>query len=151
MPPELELLPFPGDVPGAPLLPPRESDTAPYYEALDAGRLSLQRCSACRRRRYPIAPACPHCGAADHIWETVGGTGVVHSWVRYHRAFLPAFEPLVPYVVLSVELDAGPRMFGRLVDSGLTPRTGEPARMVLERWSDGCLVPAFRLGAAVSG
>jgi uncharacterized OB-fold protein len=151
MPPELEILTFPGEGPAAPLLPAREADTAPYYEALDGGRLALQKCDGCGRHRYPIAPACPHCCAAEHTWETVDGTGTIHGWVRYHRPFLSAFELLVPYIVLSVELDAGPRLFGRLVDADEPPRPGEPATMVLERWGDGCLVPAFRTGPAEVG
>ena len=142
MPPEPLIANFPGSGPAAALLPPVEADTAPYYEALGRGALALQHCEACGRARCPVAPACPYCGAAEHSWAEIDGRGAVHSWVRYHRAFLPAFESLVPYVVVSVELEAGPRMFGRLA-SAADPWIGMPVQAIVERWEDGGCVPAF--------
>jgi uncharacterized OB-fold protein len=142
MPPELEIHPSPVPGAAAPLLPAPAADTAPFQAGLREGRLLLQRCERCERVRYPLAPACPHCGGAEHRWEQFGGGGSVHSWVRYQRAFHAVFAPLVPYVVVSVELDAGPRMFGRLLGAA-EPRLGMPAQMIVERWEDGGCVPAF--------
>jgi uncharacterized OB-fold protein len=70
----------------------------------------------------------------------------VHSWIRYHRTYLPQFEPLLPYVVLCVTLVEGPRIFGRLVDAdrgGPDPSPGMPVEVVFERWPDGGVVHAF--------
>lgn len=145
MPAELETRPFPGPGAAAPLLPAPAADTAPFQAGLREGRLVLQRCERCERVRYPLLPACPHCGAAEHRWERFDGRGAVHSWARYHRAFHAAFAPLVPYFVVSVELEAGPRMFGRLLGDA-EPSLGMPARMIVERWEDGGCVPAFLVG-----
>jgi uncharacterized OB-fold protein len=142
MPAELSVQPFPGSGPAAALQPPRAGDTAGYYEGLERNVFCLQLCRSCARVRYPLAPACPYCACPEHSWAELDGRGTVHSWVRYHRAFAPAFEALVPYVVLSVQLDAGPRMFGRLASGGEAP-TGTPVEMILERWEDGGRVPAF--------
>jgi uncharacterized OB-fold protein len=142
MPAELEILAFPGHGPAAPLLPAPTADTEPFHAGLREGHLALQRCERCERARYPLAPVCPYCNAAEHRWEQLDGRGSVHSWVRYHRAFHAAFAPLLPYVVVSVELAAGPRMFGRLVGDG-EPSLGMPAQMIVERWEDGGCVPAF--------
>lgn len=143
MPPELlETRSFPGPEPVTPLLPAPAADTAQFQAGLREGRLLLQRCQSCRRARYPVAPACPYCGAAEHGWEQFDGRGAVHSWVRYQRAFHAAFAALVPYVVVSVELEAGPRMFGRQL-GGAEPELGMRARMIVERWQDGGCVPAF--------
>jgi uncharacterized OB-fold protein len=142
MPVELRTEPFPGVGPGAPLLPALAADTEPFHRGLGEGRLILQSCERCGHARYPLAPVCPYCSSVGHRWLQLDGCGTVHSWVRYHRAFHPAFASLVPYVVVSVELDAGPRMFGRLV-GGDSPRLGSPMKMHVERWEDGSCAPAF--------
>jgi uncharacterized protein len=142
MPAELRTESFPGVGPGAPLLPPLAADTKPFHRGLGEGRLILQSCEHCGRARYPLAPVCPYCGAVGHSWVPVEGRGTLHSWVRYRRAFHPAFAPLVPYVVVSVELEAGPRMFGRLVGED-SPRLGSQMKMLVERWEDGGCAPAF--------
>lgn len=140
---QLEQRDFPGAGDPARLLPPRTDDLAPFYDGLAGGRLVLQRCRQCGRFRYPLAPRCPYCGAADTGWEALSGHGRVHSWIRYRRSYLAEFEPLMPYVVLSVALAEGPRMFGRLCDAGLEPYIEMPVRAVLERCPGGQLIPAF--------
>jgi uncharacterized OB-fold protein len=149
MPPELELRQFPGVGDGAALLPLAAADTAPFQAGLRDRRLSLQRCSACGRARYPVAPVCPWCATSDHSWEHVEGSALVFSWVRYQRPFHPAFAPLVPYVVVLAELRAGPRLFGRL-RGDREPRIGMALEAVVERWQDGACTLAFeaREGAA---
>jgi uncharacterized OB-fold protein len=71
----------------------------------------------------------------------------VHSWIRYRRSYLPEFEALVPYVVLSVTLAEGPRIFGRLVDADRgrppDPYAGMPVEVVFERWPDDGVMYAF--------
>jgi uncharacterized OB-fold protein len=142
MPAELRTEPFPGVGPQAPLLAPSAADTQPFHRGLGEGRLLLQCCERCSRARYPLAPVCPYCTAAEHRWLQFDGLGTVHSWVRYRRAFHPSFASLVPYVVVSAELDAGPRMFGRLL-GGDSPEIGSPVKMLVERWEDGGCAPAF--------
>lgn len=53
----------------------------------------------------------------------------------------------MPYVVLTVQLAEGPRMFGRLLGNG-TPRIGAPANLAIEEWPDGRCVAAFELADA---
>ncbi len=145
MPPEVAKLgevAFPGTGSGGELLPAVTADTAPFYDGLAAGELRLQECAGCGRLRFPIAPVCPWCGVAEHRWQAVPGSGRVHSWVRYQRAFVPAFADLVPYVVVTVALDAGPRMTGRLIGA-TEPAIGMAVDAVIERWPDGAGVLAF--------
>jgi uncharacterized OB-fold protein len=96
--------------------------------------------------RFPAAALCTWCGSDHADWTAAAGTGQVHSWVRYHRGFLPEFETLLPYVVLAVQLHEGPVLFGRLVQAQATPRIGQAARAVVERWADGFCALAFELG-----
>jgi uncharacterized OB-fold protein len=128
---------------GALIRPPTD-DLEPFSRGLERGRLMLQRCSECSRPRWPLGPVCPHCGSTAFAWDVVGGRGRVHSWIRYRRGFLEAFEPLLPYVVVCGELaDGGVRLFGRLLGDGPEPRSGMPVGAVVERWRDGSHVLAF--------
>jgi uncharacterized OB-fold protein len=49
----------------------------------------------------------------------------------------------MPYVVLSVELDEGARIFGRLADRELEPEIGMRVAAIVERWPGGEHVHAF--------
>ena len=48
----------------------------------------------------------------------------------------------MPYSVLTVQLDAGPRMFGRFA-SEIEPTIGMRVTAIGERWPDGRVLPAF--------
>ncbi len=137
----LPIVDFPAAADAA-LLPARLPEAEPYEKGLAGGRLRLQACAACARLRFPIAPVCPYCGGEAAGWRSLTGRGSVLAWVRYHRAYVPAFEPLVPYSVLTVQLDEGPRLFGRLADQAI-PRAGLRVRTIVERWPAGRHVPAF--------
>jgi hypothetical protein len=50
--------------------------------------------------------------------------GVLWSVATYHRALDPAFADELPYSVALVELDDGPRMYGRIA--------GVPEQFVLD-------------------
>jgi uncharacterized OB-fold protein len=135
---------FPGSGELGPLLAARTTQSAPFFDALAEGRLVLQRCSDCARVRGHVAPVCPHCGGESSSWAQLDGRGVVHSWIRYRRSYLSQFDELVPYVVLCVQLEEGPRLFGRLVDDdGEDPTPGMRVQAVVERWRDGRAAPAF--------
>jgi hypothetical protein len=146
-PPEarLEIRAFAGVGDPAALLPPRSRQNAPQLDALREGRLVLQACDGCRRRRQPVAPVCPYCGARAFTWRACSGDGSVHSWVRVRRSFLAEFEPLLPYDVLCVALAEGPRMFGRLAATGegVEPHIGMAVRAIVERFPSGAGVVAF--------
>lgn len=86
----------------------------PYWTGLAEGHIVVQTCAACERPRFPRTPACPYCGAPGGDDLVIAGTGTVYSFVRVHRALTPASAPLVPYVIATVDLDAGVRMFGRV-------------------------------------
>ena len=41
---------------------------------------------------------------------------MVSSWVVVHKAWFPAFQDDIPYNVVQVELDEGPRLTANIVD-----------------------------------
>jgi uncharacterized OB-fold protein len=141
--PALEIRDFAGAGDPSHLLPRRTRQNEAFFVGLAGGRLVLQRCGPCGHARYPVAPACPRCGSTDARWEAVPGTGAVHSWIRYQRSYLPEYEPLMPYVVVCVALDEGPRMFGRLDGARGDPQLGDRVRMIVERLASGEHTIAF--------
>jgi len=138
----LEFVDFPAPSPDPGLLPQLTPEQVVMEAALGQGFLALQSCSACGRRRFPVAPICPYCRSPRFEWVAHSGHGTVHTWVRYHRGFVPDFAGLIPYTVLSVELNDGPRVVGRLVSAGGIV-TGSSVRGVSERWPGGRHVLAF--------
>lgn len=138
----LEERPFPGAGDPSALRPPRSTDTDPHRDGLRERTLILQRCSHCRRLRFPPGPVCPACGSDEHRWERHDGAASLHSWIRYHRAYLPEYEPLMPYVVVCAQLHAGPRMFGRLCDPA-EPEFGMALRAIVERCPSGECILGF--------
>lgn len=117
-------------------------DAAPFYETLSKGELFFRYCLSCGTPRQPPAPVCPYCGADGWQWRSCSPEGSVHSWTRYHRSYVKELEPVLPYSVLSVQLDDGPRLIGRLVDA-VQPSIGMRVRTVVERWPGGQTVAAF--------
>lgn len=90
-----------------PVIYPQEK---PYWEAAREERIVLQRCTQCSKLRYPIGPSCPVCLSSSFEWATMSGLGRVSSFVVYHKAFAKWLEPRIPYAVVQVELDEGPRL-----------------------------------------
>jgi uncharacterized protein len=140
---------FPGTGQLEDLVPAITADIAPFWDALRSGFLALQRCSSCGELRYPVAPACPYCLSDEAEWAKVAGNGSIFSWIRYHKCYLSQFESLMPYAVVTVQLDAGPRIFGRWA-SDAPPEIEAPVEMFGERWADGHVSHAFRLNRCES-
>ena len=126
-------------------LPEITDENRPFWESCAAGALSLQRCRACGRFRYPIAPVCPPSLASDFAWEPVSGRGRVFSYVVFHQVYHRAFQGDVPYNVALVELEEGPFMFSNVVELPNEQLTCDlPVRVVFERVTDTVTLPRFR-------
>ena len=92
--------------------PQPDRDTAPFWEGQNQHELRFQRCSHCQAVRYPVGPLCPECRSFDFEWIAASGRGSVHSYTVVHHQTHPAFP--VPYTVLLVELEEGPRIVAQL-------------------------------------
>lgn len=98
------------------IAPNPDPDSIPWWEGLERGELRAQTCNSCGTTFAPPTPTCPACGARDYAWTTLSGRGRVYSWVKVHIAMDPAFENDVPYSIVVVELEEGPRVVGRLLE-----------------------------------
>jgi uncharacterized protein len=95
-------------------VPAADADSQFYWDGLRANRLLVQHCTECGRHRFPPMPACPFCAAPGGEVVELEPRATIYSWVVVHRAFQPAFQPDVPYVIAVVELAAGCRLLARL-------------------------------------
>ena len=84
--------------------------TAEFYAHLAGGELRLQRCDACERWRHPPRILCGACGSERWTWRHVSGRGTVYTWTVTHQALVPPFAEELPYAVVVVELEEGPRL-----------------------------------------
>lgn len=89
--------------------------TIPFWDAAAEGRLSVQRCDACRRHVFYPRLACPECGSRELRWVEVSGRATLSSYVINHLP-APGFEDASPYVIAIVRLEEGPTMMTNLVD-----------------------------------
>ncbi len=97
-------------------LPRITPDNRPFWEAARRHELWLPHCDDCRRPFWPPGPACPACFGENLAWHAVSGRGAISSWVLFHRAWFPSFAGDIPYAVVQVELDEGPRLTSGVVD-----------------------------------
>lgn len=124
----------------------------PFWDAIRADRLVFQQCSNCRHLRYPIATTCPRCLDQASEWTEVSGSGEVLSVMIFHRAYRPWFEDKLPYNVVLVGLDEGPRMFSNVVNQDNNDiRVGQRVQLECQRLSDEFWIPRFRRAVGPSG
>ena len=114
-------------------LPVIYPEELPYWEGARKRELWLQHCKGCGKAWYPIGPGCPHCFSMDFEWRQMSGRGKVHNYVICHKAWTPWFEKRVPYAVIQVELEEGPRLTTNLLDHPFKEVTiGMPVEVAFE-------------------
>jgi len=126
-------------------LPRMTPDSQPFWDALRARELRLPYCAACGRPHLPPGPVCPFCFDDRLEWRAASGRGTVSSWTVVHKAWFPAFAADIPYNVVQVELEEGPRLTARVV--GLPNdrlRVGLPVVIDFDEAREGVTLPRFR-------
>ena len=87
-----------------------DSIASPFAQGLAAGVLRYQRCGACGQALTGQRFACTACGGVQLAWCDAAGTGTVCSVSTVYRAPTDAWRALVPYTLVLVDLDEGPRV-----------------------------------------
>jgi uncharacterized OB-fold protein len=119
-------------------------ESQPYWDGTAAGRLRLQRCADCGTLRHYPQLVCTRCYSLAVEMVDASGRGSVHSWTVAHHAFHPAFKNDLPYTLVTVDLEEGPRALGRLdVSAGKKLRIGLPVRVRFEAGAEGFSLPVF--------
>ena len=123
-------------------------DNAPFWQGCRAHCLLLPFCRACGKPHLPPGPVCPFCFGDDIEWRPASGRGRISTFTRVHKAWFPAFADEVPYNVVQVELDEGPRLTSRLVDTRERPIViGQRVEAVFTDIDDDLTLHGFRIVA----
>lgn len=94
----------------------------PYWRALHAGKLELQRCRRCRRYQHYPRVLCRHCGGTDLEWAPASPAGTVVSAVLTHRTSKDSLNAKLPYLIVLVRLEDGPILMAT-ADNDVSPGT----------------------------
>ena len=110
-------------------LPRIGPDNEPFWDGTRQNQLRLPYCTECGRPHWPAGPVCPHCLSSALQWRTASGRGRISTYTVVHKAWFPAFAADIPYNVVQVELEEGPRLTANLVDE---PPGGPAIGMAVE-------------------
>ena len=101
-----------------PVTPTALSQT--YWDGVACGELRLQACGSCGALRHYPRLLCDRCYSDSVRWVKASGRGRIHSWTIAHHPYHPAFVTEVPYTLVLVDLDEGPRALGRWAGGDLS-------------------------------
>lgn len=124
---------------------PRMSpDSQPFWDGCKAHRLLLPTCRHCGKAHLPPGPVCPHCFSDALDWREASGEGTISTFVVVHRDWFPAFRADLPYNVVQVELDEGPRLTASVVGTADRPlAVGQRVRVVFDDVDETLTLPRF--------
>ena len=115
------------------LLPEVNPLNAPFWNGLADGEVRLQKCGRCGAHQYPAESFCYECGAQELSWVKVAGEGTVYSFIVVHQQYHKAFKQFLPYTVVIVQTDEGPRMLGAMLALQKPIAIGDRVRPCIRR------------------
>lgn len=121
---------------------PRGHDNAWWWEAIDQGRLLIQRCKGCGTLRHPPRPMCGSCQSLE--WDSVESSleGEVFSYTELSYPKFPGYPD--PLLCGLIQLQEGTRLVANIV--GCEPQrvhVGMKVKGKVERVDDKTMLPNF--------
>lgn len=130
------------------IAPQPDALTQPFWDAVNAGYLVLQHCAHCQTFVHPPLQLCPVCRNGGLEWRSPDALGTVYSQTTVHHAALDVVKSEVPYSLLLVELDAGPRMVLNAINKMPDEiRIGMRGRVVIHTNEHGITLPQFEIAS----
>jgi uncharacterized protein len=126
-------------------IPAPDELTEPFWTGGIDGHLQVQRCEACGHLRFPPSPVCPRCLGDRCSWVGTSGTGEILSYVVFNHAYHSEWEARVPYAVMLVQLDDGPRMLSGYEGELDALVVGARVHVVFSPLDGGYSLPRFEL------
>jgi uncharacterized OB-fold protein len=115
----------------------------PFWEGCRDGVFLLHTCGICHRSYWPASRCVQH-GDQSMAWTRAEGKGTLYTYTVLHKAYTPAMQGKVPYVVGVIQLAEGPFFHSNV--AGCAPdavRVGMPLVARMERHDSGLIVPIF--------
>lgn len=101
------------------VMPKPTNASLPFWEACDREELILPVCNACHHTFYFPRIHCPVCASRDLSWRRASGRAKVFTYTHVAVSFHgPDWDSQLPYTVVIVDLEEGPRMVSRLIGPG---------------------------------
>ena len=132
--------------PAAPtrLASPRGHDNAWWWEAVDNGKLLIQRCKSCNTLRHPPRPMCGECQSTE--WDSIESKleGEIISFTQMHYPKFPGYP--YPLICAVIKLSEGTNLVANLV--GCEPeaiKIGMKVKGKVEKVDEKTWLPQFYL------
>lgn len=121
---------------------PRGHDNKWWWEAVDNGKMLIQRCKSCQTLRHPPRPMCGECQSTE--WDSVESSmeGEVFSFVEMHYPKFPGYP--YPLVCAVISLKEGTRIVSNIV--GCDPADvfiGMKVKGKVEQVDEATMLPQF--------
>lgn len=129
-------------------LPELDPINSEFFKGLSNRKLLMQKCNECGNIQFYPKPICVKCSSIDLGWQEVSGEGTIYSLTSINRVIMNSkeFGEEVPYVIASVELKEGLRMYGRIkTESGREPSIGDRVVSEPTKVNDTVGLMTFRL------
>jgi uncharacterized OB-fold protein len=120
----------------------------PFVEGLCDSLIRYQVCSSCSTVQNLARYRCLQCGAKELSWRDSTGLGIVEAATEIRRASDPAFQAMLPYVILLVRMQEGFSLMAIEDSEAITPKQamqiGDHVRLRAKRWNDELGLVAIR-------
>ena len=103
----------------------------------------MQKCSECKRFRYPASFICPHCSSVDYEWKSVSGNGEVFTFTIILKTYHSAFKDKVPYNVAVIKLDENVHFLSNVECDNNELKIGMRVKAVLRDIDENYKLPQF--------
>lgn len=104
------------DTPAVPtrIAAPRGHDNGWWWDAVDEGKMLIQRCKSCQTLRHPPRPMCGQCQSVD--WDSIESTmdGEIFSFTTMHYPKIPGYD--YPLCCAVISLAEGTRVVSNIVE-----------------------------------
>ena len=97
------------EAPTRPLPTLNELDTGEFWQATANKEFRYQQCANCGTIVWHPRAHCTGCVDGDLRWKVSAGKGTIYSFSVVRLSYHPFFRTKVPYAVVYVDLDEGPR------------------------------------------
>ncbi len=103
------------DLPTVPtrILSPRGQDNGWWWNAVDEGKLLIQRCKSCQTLRHPPRPMCGKCQSIE--WDSIESSmeGEIFSFTTLHYPKVPGYS--YPLCCAVISLSEGTRIVANII------------------------------------
>jgi len=126
-------------------LPVPNLDNQEFFDRCREHQLVLRRCRDCSLFSHPPRPNCPDCASDNLEWVNSPGRGTVYTFTITRQPVSRAFEGLLPWAVVDVELDEGVHFISNLVGCDLEEiEIGMQVDVVFDEVNSEITLPKFK-------